>query len=147
VSPFQKKRPRSAPDPKPAPPKPEPTPKPVPPTVQTITRTTPFRSIGTLSAQRVCEIVDGYPLESECRTIGELQANALALAQAAKESTYGKAENAQRTKNALGLMKPDGKTLMSFSTWEAGFIEWQRRMADPCYKSPNPQRWSERCRQ
>jgi hypothetical protein len=135
VSPFQKKRPRSQPAPKPDPkptPTPKPTPKPVPPTVHPITRTTPFRSIGTLSAARVCEIVDDYPLESECRTIGELQANALALAQAFKESQYGKTATG---KNPLGLMVPGSSPsrLMTFPSWATAFVEWQRRMSSPDY--------------
>jgi hypothetical protein len=132
MSPFQKKRPRQAPAPTPAPPKPEPKPKPVPPAVHPITRTTPFRSIGTLSPELVCEIVDGYPLESECRTIGELQANALALAQAFKESQYGKTATG---KNPLGLMVPGSSPsrLMTFPSWATAFVEWQRRMSSPDY--------------
>jgi hypothetical protein len=124
---LKRKPTQPAPEP---PPKPVP-PPPVPPTVQPITRTTPFRSIGTLSPERVCTILADAdsPMETECREIGTLQANALPLAQSFLESTYGK--NA-RGRNSLGLFK-DG-VLMSFKTWTAAFVEWQRRMSDPTYK-------------
>jgi hypothetical protein len=125
---FRPKKPKPPEPPKPEPPKPEP-PKPTP--EKKITRDTPFRSIGTLSPERVCEILDGYPMESECRAIGELQANALPLAQSFLESTYGKAENAQRSKNPLGLFS-NGQ-FRSFDSWTRAFAEWQRRMADPTY--------------
>jgi hypothetical protein len=123
---LRPKRPKPQPDPKPEPPKPPP----VPPAVQPITRTTPFRSIGTLSPERVCTILADAdsPMETECREIGTLQANALPLAQSYLESTYGK--NA-RGRNPLGLFK-DG-VLMTFPTWTAAFVEWQQRMSDPAY--------------
>lgn len=128
-------------------PGPEPT-KPTPEPTKPVTPATPFRDLPVLSAERVCQILAGYPMEGECRLIhAALGGRPLALAQSYLESTYGRSENAQRTRNALGLMQADGRTLMTFSTWAEGFSEWTRRMSDPCYKSPNVQQCKERCRQ
>lgn len=120
-------------------------PAPAPPPV---TAQTPFRDLPVISAERVCQILAGYPMEGECRLIhAALAGRPLALAQSWMESNYGRSENAERTRNALGIMQADGKTLMVFPTWAAGFSEWSRRMDSGCYKSPNPVECNLRCPQ
>lgn len=111
--------------------------------VQPVTRDTPFRQTPVISAQRMCDILRGFPLEGECQQIhAALGGRALAVAQSWLESAYGRSENAQLTKNALGLMDYSGKhpvvmigdlPLRKFNTWAEGFAEWNRRMTDPNY--------------
>lgn len=110
-------------------PEPEPIPQPTPEKPPRVTAETPFRQIPKLSQDRVCEILRGYPMAEECPT---LTTSALALAQSYKESQYGKTA---RGKNPLGLMMPDGHTLMTFDSWRQAFQEWERRMANPSYKN------------
>jgi hypothetical protein len=101
-----------------------------------VTDQTPFRDLPVISADRFCEITKGYPLHAECRMIhAALAGRPLALAQSWMESNYGQSENAERTRNALGLMNADGRTLAIFPTWAAGFGEWARRMDSPSYKN------------
>lgn len=107
---------------------------PAPPFV--VTPQTPFRNLAVVSAERVCAVLRGYPMEGECRIIhAALAGRPLALAQSWEESGYGRSENAERTRNALGLMQADGRTLQIFPTWAAGFSEWARRVDDPTYKN------------
>jgi hypothetical protein len=105
------------------------------PAPQPVTKDTPFRDLPVISAERMCAILKGFPMEGECRLIhAALAGRPLALAQSWMESSYGKSENAERTRNALGLMQSDGRTLQVFPTFAAGFGEWARRMDDPDYK-------------
>ena len=136
--------------PKPAPPTPVPstptTTTTPPPVVQAkrITKDTPFREVPMISEQRFKEILAGFPMESEAEAIhAAVGGRALPLAQSYMESSYGKSENALKTRNALGLMDYTGKhpvvmvngtlPLRKFNTWAEGFAEWARRMDDLTY--------------
>jgi hypothetical protein len=124
-------RPKPPTPPTPVPPKPEP-PTPVPPTNTPITGTTPFRDVGTISADRMCEILEGYPLEGSCREIhAALGGRALPVAMSWMESNYGQAANAKANKNPLGLFT--NGAFRTFPSWGAAFAEWVRRMDDPAY--------------
>ena len=124
----------------PTPPLPEdPAPEP-----QRITKDDNFRTLPTITKERMREITKGYPLEGESDAIhAALKGRPLALAQSWMESSYGGSENARKTKNALGLMDYTGTypaewingtlPLRKFSTWAEGFAEWSRRMDDPNY--------------
>lgn len=115
-----------------------------------VTTTTPFRHSGTIPVERMVEILKGYPLESEARVIHEaVRGQCLPVAQAWRESRYGQDESAQKTHNPLGLLwypgmfpvfptdssNSHGVPLIVFSSWNAAFREWQRRMDDPSYKN------------
>lgn len=115
---------------------PQPEPQPPPPAPpERISKSTPFREIGAISAARMCEVLRDFPLGEACEDIHRaVGGRALPVAQAYMESTYGRSENAQDTRNALGLMQTDGRTLMRFTRWADGFVEWARRMDDPAYK-------------
>ena len=124
----------------PTPPLPEdPAPEP-----QRITKDDNFRTLPTITKERMREITKGYPLEGESDAIhAALKGRPLALAQSWMESSYGGSENARKTKNALGLMDYTGTypvewingtlPLRKFSTWAEGFAEWSRRMDDSHY--------------
>ena len=65
--------------------------------------------------------------------------SALALAQAYKESSLGTTANSLNTRNPLGLMGPDGSTLVTFANYPLAFADFRRRVSDPAYKgSPGP---------
>lgn len=103
-----------------------------------------FRTLPTISRERFAEILKGYPMEAEAGAIHDaLGGRPLALAQSFLESSYGRSENAQKTKNALGLMDYSGRhpvvwvgpnlPLRKFNSWAEGFAEWARRVDDPNY--------------
>ncbi|HET7095535.1 MAG TPA: hypothetical protein VFI22_18735, partial [Thermomicrobiales bacterium] len=97
---------------------------------------TPFRQIGDApgeiwereAARRGSPIDDLDGCIAACRGFG-----ALALAQAIRETSLGRDGAADR-RNALGLMGPDGRTLLRFERWAEGFAAYRRRLADPAYK-------------
>lgn len=114
-----------------------------------ITNATDFRLIPDLSAERVCELLRGTPMESECRQIAAVPMHTLPLAQSWMESNYGASENARATYNPLGLLwYPESPIqryldvpangvrvkLLMFHSWADAFLEWNRRMTDPQYK-------------
>jgi hypothetical protein len=115
----------------PTPPTPEP-PKPVPPTTTPITGTTPFRDVGTISVDRLCEILKHYPLGPSCREIhAAIGGRALPVAMSWMESNYGQSTNARAHNNPLGLFT--NGAFRTFVTNAAAFAEWVRRMDDPSY--------------
>jgi len=126
----------------PTPPLPEdPAPEP-----QRITAQDDFRTLPTITKERMREITKGYPLEGESDAIHTaLKGRPLALAQSWMESSYGGSENARKTKNALGLMDYTGThpvewvgenlPLRKFDAWAHGFAEWSRRMDTPEYSN------------
>lgn len=100
-----------------------------------ITKTTPFRQIPTITSQRFCQILDGFPMEADCAAIAISAAGRpLPLAQSWMESNYGR-NAAAGTNNPLGLMDASGSSPMRFASWADAFTEWRRRMDDPSYKS------------
>jgi N-acetylmuramoyl-L-alanine amidase len=113
-----------------------------------ITAATPFRQLPVISKERLCAILVGTPMAAACGAIhAALGGRPLPVAQSWMESRYGKDENAQRTHNPLGLLDYTGTMpvlnidiggftipMIQFSTWDAAFREWARRMDDPAYK-------------
>lgn len=129
------------PEPK-SPPEPEPDPEPVPddepePSSRLVTAETPMRGIG--DAPRAAWEAELRRLNSPM--LPELDAilaaarphGAMALAQAARESTYGTAANARQTRNAWGLMVRGSipSRLQTFSSWAAAAAEFSRRLSNP----------------
>jgi hypothetical protein len=127
---------------------------PAPPTTiprRAVTSNTDFRKVPAISKERMCEILEGYPMEAECGAIWEVTGgNPLPLSQSWMESNYGQSVNAKRTNNPLGLLYDErwapgpyvhvganGVTVpvLKFTTWADAFTEWRRRMDDPGYKS------------
>lgn len=104
-----------------------------------ISSATPFRTIGGCSvsvwrdvARKVSSPIPDRDLVLMHDAAEEH--SALCLSQCVKESTMGRDASAQRTRNPLGLMQPDGSTLASFSTWADAVREWRRRVNDLGYK-------------
>jgi hypothetical protein len=127
-----------------------PVPPPPPPAPRAVTKDDDFRTLPTISKERFCEILTGYPMEGECDQVhATMQGNPLPLSQSWMESNYGQNDNALRTHNPLGLLwnettpgKPyvevgaNGATvkLLKFNTWAEAFAEWRRRMDAPGYR-------------
>lgn len=133
-------------------PVPTPTPDPVTPATRRVTKDDNFRTLPTITKERMREITKGYPFEAESDAIWEaVKGRPLPLAQSWMESRYGQDANAQRTKNPLGLLWYDGSPipyfnaidagggvvvrLLRFRTWADAFKEWARRVDDPSYKN------------
>ena len=99
---------------------------------------TPFRRIGdvpTTAWGREAERV-GSPIaaaELDACAAAAAGFGALALAQAVRESGLGRHAPAG-SRNALGLMGPDGRAPLRFDRWADGFAEHRRRLADLAYK-------------
>jgi hypothetical protein len=130
---------------------PVPPPPPPPSSPVAVTSTTDFRTLPSIGKERFCEILEGYPMASECGAIWEVMGgNPLPLAQSWMESNYGKSVNAKRTLNPLGLLYDERWApgpyvsvganhttvpLLKFNTWADAFTEWRRRMDSTTYKN------------
>lgn len=126
--------------PTPTPPVPQPV-QPSPPAYRTerIDESTPFRQVGDLAPDRFAAVLRAADSPITGGAMADCHAAArgytlLALAQAAKESQYGKT-SPRGSHNPLGLMDRDGRTLLRFGQWSDAFAEYRRRMSDPAYKS------------
>lgn len=144
-----------------------PTVPPAPPTVpppasRAVTKDDDFRTLPTITKARMCEILRGYPMEQECGAIWEvMEGNPLPVSMSWMESRYGQDSNAQLTFNPLGLLYNEttqGKPylevgangvavkLLKFTSWREAFVEWDRRMSDPCYKAADVNHCRQECR-
>lgn len=99
---------------------------------------TPFRQIGDVpttawgrEAERVGSPIAPAELDACARAAAGF--GALALAQAVRESGLGRHAPAG-SRNALGLMGPDGRAPLRFDRWADGFAEHRRRLVDLAYK-------------
>lgn len=99
---------------------------------------TPFRQIGDVpttawgrEAERVGSPIAPAELDACARAAAGF--GALALAQAVRESGLGRHAPAG-SRNALGLMGPDGRAPRRFDRWADGFAEHRRRLVDLAYK-------------
>jgi hypothetical protein len=115
-------------------------PKPKP---KRVTADTPFRQIPALTLEQWTSIflTANSPIldVAQCWE-GAGQYTALALDQAIRESSLGKTMK-PGTENPLGLMGPDGRTLLRFDSTAAAFREFIRRLSDPTYKGGVYQPW------
>lgn len=104
-----------------------------------ITPQTPFRQVGPCDADdwiAVGRLVES-PISPDTLALMHRAAgdhSALCLSQCVKESTLGRDQSARLTKNPLGLMAADGKTLQIFPFWVDAVSEWVRRITDVGYK-------------
>jgi len=104
-----------------------------------ITPATPFRQIGPCDVEEwitVARTVESPIPEEELVAMHAAadQHAALCLSQCVKESTLGRDQSARMTKNPLGLMQANGKTLQKFTYWADAVDEWIRRITDLTYK-------------
>src|SRR5688500_9782205 len=104
----------------------------------TVTLTTSFRTIPNLPLSQWQEEAKSRksPLSpsdfEDC--FSAVQGWAVALDQAIGESSL-RDENAIRNKNLLGLKSKDNGQFLTFPKFWHGFVEFQRRIFDPAYKS------------
>lgn len=101
----------------------------------TITPATPMRQVGDAPASAWASELAGSPMAASADAIRAAASphGALCLVQAKRESSYGRAANAQATNNAWGLMVAGSNPsrLQAFATWADGAKEFARRLSDP----------------
>lgn len=127
----------------PTPPLPE---DPPPPSPKRITKDDNFRTLPTITKERMREITKGFPLAESSDYIHlATKGRPLPLAQSWMESRYGQDDSAQASHNPLGLLPRPGLTaptydagivdLLVFDNWPNAFVEWCYRMDTPTYKN------------
>jgi hypothetical protein len=130
---------------------PPPVPPPPPAAPRAITKDDDFRTLPRITVERLHEVIGAFPMGDDTENIfTATKGDPLPVAQSWMESNYGKSNNAQRTKNPLGLLHDakwapgsymnvgaNGVTvpLLAFHSWANAFMEWRRRMDDPNYKN------------
>ncbi len=99
----------------------------------TITASTPWREIPTITLPKLTQILAGTPLAPDTLAIyAVIRGRALPIAQAWMESRYG--QDTKPLKNALGIMQDDGHSLKTYPSWADGFRDWMPRLTDPGFK-------------